>query len=286
MPAAPPMPTDLPSAEALAIKAHAENFPVALRLLPQRVRRDLTALYGFARLADDLGDEYPGNRLDALDWLEADLIAAIVGQASHPAVARLTPMLREHAESFGLFRDLISANRRDQQQLRYESFDELLDYCSLSANPVGRLVLGIFGQCGDDLVTWSDDVCSGLQIVEHLQDVAEDFDAGRVYLPQEDLAKFGCCDADLGRPIASPDVRRLLSFEADRARALLDSGSDLIARLPWQPRVAVAGFVAGGMAALDAVAAADFDVRGRAWPPSNPPRYPPPKYFHAPMRRP
>src|SRR5690606_37934668 len=155
--------TDLPSAEAPTVKAHEENFPVALRLLPHRIRRDLVALYGFARLADDLGDEYEGDRLAALDWLKAVPFAAILSTASHPAVARLTPMLREHAEAFALYRDLISANRRDQHQRRYESFDDLLDYCSLSANPVGRLVLGIFEQQGEELVAWSDDVCSGLQ---------------------------------------------------------------------------------------------------------------------------
>ena len=242
------------------VQARDENFPVALRLLPPATRRDLLAIYGFARLADDLGDEYRGDRRKALDWLEADLIAAIVGQATHPAVAGLTPLLREHAEAFALFRDLISANRRDQEQTRYLTFEHLLDYCSLSANPVGRLVLGVFGVCNDDLVDWSDNVCSGLQLVEHLQDVAEDLAAGRVYLPQEDLAKFNCTDGDLAAPVASADVRRLISLEVDRARALLASGRELVAALPWQPRVAVAGFVAGGLAALDAIAAAGFDV--------------------------
>jgi len=256
------MPSDIPSAEALVVKAERENFPVALRILPRQVRRDLVALYGYARLADDLGDEYPGDRVAALNWLEADLIAALVGGATHPAVVRLTPMLREHAEAFGLLRDLISANRRDQVQRRYETFDELLDYCSLSANPVGRLVLGIFGQRGDDLVEWSDDICSGLQIVEHLQDVAEDRRADRVYLPQEDLAKFGCTDDDLARPIAGADVRRLVAFESDRARGLLASSGRLLPRLPRDARVAVAGFTAGGLAALDAIAAAGYDVLG------------------------
>ncbi len=257
------MTANLPSPDALRIKAGAENFPVASRLLPPRVRTTLFAIYGFARLTDDIGDEYAGDRLAALDWLEADLIAAVVGRATHPAVARLTPILRAHPESFALFRDLISANRRDQQQVRYLTFDDLLDYCSLSANPIGRLVLGTFGISGDDMLRWSDDVCSGLQVVEHLQDVAEDYAAGRVYLPQEDLAKFGCADDDLARPFANGNVRRLVAFEVDRARLLLDSGRDLVAALPVQPRIAVAGFVAGGHAALDSIVAADHDVLAR-----------------------
>jgi len=256
------MPARLPGPDALLVKARAENFPVALRLLPRQVRADLLAVYGFARLTDDIGDEYGGDRRAALDWLEADLIAAMVGQAAHPAVARLTPILRTHSESFALFRDLIMANRRDQDQLRYDTFDDLLDYCRLSADPVGRLVLGVFAVAGDDeLLGWSDDVCSGLQVVEHLQDVAEDRTAGRVYLPQEDLAKFGCTDDDLARPAASPDVRRLVAYESDRARGLLGSARELVAHLPHRPAIAVAGFAAGGLAALDAIAGAGYDVR-------------------------
>ncbi len=245
----------------MRLQARSENFPVALRVLPRPLRNDLLAVYGYARLADDIGDRYSGDRLAALDWLEGDLDRAASGQAVHPAVDALTPTIRRHRLDLAPFRDLIEANRRDQRQHRYATFDELLDYCRLSANPVGRIVLAIFGVSDPDLAHLSDDVCSGLQVVEHLQDVGEDLAAGRVYLPQDDLARFGCTDDDLRQPVANVPTRKLIAHEASRARILLASGQPLVAGLPTvAARLAVAGFVAGGLATLDAIAAADFDV--------------------------
>jgi squalene synthase HpnC len=258
------VPPGLPGLDDVRAKAAAENFPVALRVLPSAVRGDLVAVYGFARLADDVGDRYAGDRLAALDWLEGDLDAAAAGQAIHPAVAALGPTISRHGLDLQPFRDLIEANRRDQLVHRYASFDDLLDYCRLSANPVGRVVLAIFGIADPRLQRLSDDVCSGLQVAEHLQDVAEDLASGRVYLPQDDLARFGCADADLDAPVASRAVREVIELETQRARGLLESGRPLVAALrPLPARLAVAGFVAGGLATLDAIVAAGCDVLAR-----------------------
>ncbi|WP_162942039.1 squalene synthase HpnC [Desertimonas flava] len=264
-------PGTLPEFDALAAKAGAENFPVALRVLPAAWRADLHASYVYARLVDDVGDEYTGDRLAVLDHIEAELLAATADptrRTAHAAIAGAADLARRRPAVLGELRKLIDANRRDQVQQRYATFDELRDYCRLSADPVGRIVLEIVDQATDDRRAQSDDVCSALQIIEHLQDVAEDHAAGRVYLPQEDLARFGCTDADLGAATASDAVRRLVAFEADRARALLSSARPLAAGLPWRARLAIAGFAAGGLAALDAIAAAGYDVLGTACRPS------------------
>lgn len=263
MPSPSPHPGDLPGFDALAAKASAENFPVALRVLPARWRRDLQATYVFARLVDDVGDEYDGDRLTALDAIEAQLTAAVEAPAStvpHAAIGMAADLARRRPAVLDELRKLVDANRRDQRQHRYATFDELRDYCRLSADPVGRVVLEIFEVATDERRRRSDDVCTALQVIEHLQDVAEDHRAGRVYLPQDDLARFGCHDDDLAAASASPALRRLVAFEADRARHLLAAAAPLAAGLAWRPRLAIAGFAAGGLAALDAIAAADHDV--------------------------
>jgi squalene synthase HpnC len=247
---------------AAAEQAAAENFPVALRLLPRRYREHLAAVYGFARVADDMGDEAPpAERLGLLDELEADLGRLYGGAAPRLAVVRgLAPAVAQCAIPQQPFRDLIEANRQDQAVTRYQSFDGLLAYCTLSANPVGRIVLHVFGVATPQREILSDRVCTALQLAEHWQDVAEDLRAGRVYLPQEDLDRFGCTERDLAASHAAPQVRALMSFEEKRARALLDKGAPLVGTLRGAARVAVAGYVAGGRAALAAIAAADHDV--------------------------
>jgi len=233
---------------------------VALRWLPAGLRRDLLALYGFARLADDLGDEVEGDRLACLDELERDLERAFAGTARHPLLRQLTPTLRRHGLPREPFQRLIEANRRDQRVQRYESFEGLLGYCALSANPVGQLVLHVAGAATAENLELSDAICTALQIVEHLQDVAEDHARGRVYLPAVDLARFGCSEADLGRVPAPPALRRLLAFEAERARELLRRGEPLVAGLRGPARLAVAAFAGGGWAVLDALRRGGFDV--------------------------
>ncbi len=253
---------EVPDAAAVFAQAPAENFPVASRFLPRHVRQHLFAIYGFARLTDDIGDEAPGDRRALLDWLEADLERAATGSPTHPVLRRLAPSLREADLPLQPFRDLIEANRRDQVVHRYETFDDLVGYCMLSAAPVGRLVLAVFEAATPERIARSDDVCVALQVVEHLQDVGEDVGQDRVYLPRQDLAAEGCSTADLRAAHASPALRRVVAREAGRARALLASGPALAASLPLRPRLAVAGFTAGGHAALDAIRRADHDVLG------------------------
>jgi squalene synthase HpnC len=158
------------------------------------------------------------------------------------------------------FLELIEANRRDQRVRRYATWSELQDYCALSANPVGRLVLHLFGSATPDRVELSDLICTALQLVEHCQDLAEDLARGRLYLPAEDLDRFGCGERHLRAASAGPELRQLLRFEMRRARALLRRGEPLLGRLRGWHRLAVAGFAAGGHAAVDAIERHDFDV--------------------------
>jgi squalene synthase HpnC len=257
------IPTALPRTDSVLGQAVDENFPVALRFLPGAVRGHLMAVYGFARLADDIGDEAEGDRLELLDWLAAELDRAYLGVATHPILARLTPTIREFDLPADPFRRLIEANRQDQVVRRYQTFDDLIGYCRLSAAPVGELVLRIFEVSSPDRIALSDDVCSGLQIVEHIQDVAEDIAADRVYLPQRDLSALGCTEAELRAPRTSPALRAVLRYEAGRARRLLSSVVPLARQLPFQPRIAVCGFAAGGLAALDAIEGAGYEVLSR-----------------------
>ena len=250
----------LTAPDAILGQAGSENFPVASRILPARSRRHLLAVYGFARLVDDIGDEAGGDRPALLDWLEEELLRAAAGTATHPLLQRLTPTIAELDLPLEPFRDLIEANRQDQDVRRYETFDDLVGYCMLSAAPVGRLVLYVLGQWTPWRQSRSDDVCVGLQLVEHLQDVAEDLEQDRVYLPLADLDRIGCEVEDLSAPTAGPEVRRLIALECGRAWRLLGSGNELAASLPLRARVAVAGFTAGGLASLDAIEGAGYDV--------------------------
>lgn len=252
----------IPGVTDTAAKAAAENFPVALRLLPSRSRGYLMALYVFARTVDDIGDLAPvPDRPGQLAEVEADVRALYGGGTPRLAAVRaLAPLVRERDVPMQPLLDLVEANRMDQVVVRYQTFDELLGYCRLSANPVGRIVLHIFGVFSPALGELSDHVCTGLQLAEHWQDIAEDLAAGRIYLPAEDLRQHGCTEADLAGRSASVPVRRLVAFEVARARAVLDTGAPLIGKLRGAARTAVAGYVAGGRAALAAIAAADFDV--------------------------
>jgi squalene synthase HpnC len=254
-------PAVVPARAAVMSQAADENFPVAGRLLGRRARRQLLAIYGFARLVDDIGDEAEGDRLALLDWAEEELDRVYAGQdPEHPVMGALAPTVRDCALPAEPFRRLIEANRRDQAVTRYESFDELLDYCRLSAAPVGELVLHVFGAATPERLALSERICAGLQVTEHLQDIAEDHARGRVYLPADDLARFGCDEDDLRAATATPELRALIAFEADRARALLADGAPLARRLSPRPGLAIAAFVAGGRAALDALARAGYDV--------------------------
>ncbi len=255
-------PSGVPSADAVMARAATENFPVAGRLLAPAVRGDLRAIYGFARLVDELGDSVVGDRLAALDWLEAELDRAFAGAAEHPLLVRLQPTLARGQLTREPFVRLIEANRVDQRVSSYETWQELRAYCALSADPVGELVLGVFGMASPERIALSNSICTGLQLVEHCQDVAEDLAVGRVYLPAEDLARFGCSPGQLGEQHAGGPLRLVLAFELARARRLFEDGAALIDCLRGAPRLTVAAFVAGGRAAAMAIERAGYDVLG------------------------
>jgi len=261
-----------PSARAVLARAGGENFPVASRLLPRRARAHLLAVYGFARLTDELGDSAPGDRLAALDWLQAELDRAFAGTAAHPLLVRLGATLRECSLPREPFVRLIEANRVDQRVKRYETWEQLRSYCALSANPVGEIVLRVLGEATPTRIALSDSICTALQLIEHCQDVAEDHAAGRVYLPAEDLRRFDCSPELLAGALGQPrgpapgQLRAVLAFEVARARELLAAGRPLLRELRGRARVAVAAFVAGGLAAAEAIERSGYDVR------SGPPR--------------
>jgi squalene synthase HpnC len=247
--------------DAMASRSAGENFPVALRMLPAARRRHLMAIYGFARITDDIGDEAPpAERAALLDELEADLGQLKAGKARLPVIRALEPTICGLGVPEQLFIDIISANRQDQIISRYETFADLAGYCRLSANPIGRMVLYVFGEFSERRAELSDRVCTALQLAEHWQDVAEDYRAGRIYLPGADLREYGVAEAELAAPAASPRLLGLMTFETKRAAELLDSGAPLVGTLRGTARLAVGGYVAGGRAALDSIAGVGYDV--------------------------
>ncbi|MFE6623460.1 squalene synthase HpnC [Streptomyces sp. NPDC057740] len=258
-------------------KAAAENFPVAPFFLPRAWRTDLMAVYGFARLVDDIGDGdlAPGgadarllgvspaeadDRLVLLDAFEADLRRVFDGTPRHPLLRRLQPTVRRRSLTPEPFLGLIAANRQDQLVARYETYDDLLAYCELSANPVGRLVLAVTGTATPERIRRSDAVCTALQIVEHLQDVAEDLGRDRIYLPAADMKRFHVQETDLAVKTAGASVRALVAYEAERAQTLLNEGTPLVGSVHGRLKLLLAGFVAGGKAAIRAISAAEYDV--------------------------
>jgi squalene synthase HpnC len=254
----------LPAAEAVRRRASTENFSVASLLLGGETRRRLMAVYGFARLVDQLGDAVAGDRLAALDAAEAELDRAFAGNARTPVFRELEPLIRDCGLTREPFARLIEANRRDQVQAEYETWADLVSYCELSANPVGRLVLAVFGAETPERVALSDDVCTALQVVEHVQDVREDALAGRIYLPGEDRRRHAVAREELTAATLAPGLRAVLELECDRARELLRSGLPLVGSLRGRARFAVAGYVGGGIAALDALRDAGYDVLSRS----------------------
>ncbi len=265
-----PTPPGLPSVQDVMGRAARENFRVVSRLISADARRHLRAFYGYARLVDEIGDAYAGDRVAALEWVAAETAGALDGlPGTHPLVHAAVGSVRElGVEAQPLF-DLIEANQMDQSASRYETFDDLLGYCELSANPVGRLVLAAFGHSSAEALRHSDSICSGLQIIEHCADMAEDYRNSRVYMPLVDWARFGADPAELGSGLpASCALRAMVAFEVSRARRLLDDGLPLIEMLPGTLAWALAGFWAGGQAAADRIAERDFDVSQPATQPS------------------
>jgi squalene synthase HpnC len=235
-------------------RQHYENFTVASRLLPRRLRQHFYNVYAYCRWADDLADETgdPQRSLELLRWWEAELKGCYAGKVVHPVFVALSETIR-------LF-DLLVAFRQDQTVTRYETFDQLLEYCRYSANPVGRLVLHLGRCCTPQRASLADSICTGLQLANFWQDVARDWDRGRVYLPQVDCRRFGYGDEDFANRRCTPAFRRLLAAQVEQAEGWLRRGLPLVGMMPPELRLDVALFIRGGLAILEAVRRQDYDV--------------------------
>ena len=251
-----------------ATRAHDENFPVAFLLAPRDVRADMRAVYAFCRETDDLGDEGPGgagDRLARLDAWEADLRSAVAGAgAADPRLEALAGTIARRGMPLDPFLRLIEANRMDQRRSRWESHDDLLEYCRHSATPVGEMVLGVLGYRDRWRLGMSDATCIGLQLVNFWQDIARDLrDRDRIYLPLDDMARFGVGEKDLRRAPASEPVRRLVELEVERARGYLLEGEPLHRFVPRRVALDLRMFSAGGLALCDAIARQGYDTIAR-----------------------
>lgn len=263
-----PAANDLAAAEAFCravARRHYENFTVATRLVPPRLRQHLANVYAFARWADDLGDESasPTEASAGLAAWREQLDACFAGRPEHPVFVALAETIRAADLDRAPFADLIAAFEQDQRQTRYATRDELVDYCRRSADPVGRIVLALEGCRDPRLVAMSDSICTGLQLVNFWQDVRRDRLAGRVYLPAEDMARHGVDEALLDAPAASPALRRLLADEVEWARRCFAAGAPLADAAPAVLRPAIAMFLGGGRAVADAIERQGFDTLSR-----------------------
>ena len=243
---------------------HYENFPVASALVPAHLRSAVVAIYRFARAADDLADEGEAStaeRLAALASFSEKLHQIEAGRtpAEAPFLA-LAGAIREHALPVHLFHELLSAFAQDVTVKRYASFADLLDYCRRSANPVGRSLLALYRADSPANLESSDAICTGLQLANFWQDVAVDWQKGRVYLPQEDLVRFGVTEAQIEEALADERWRQLLKFEVSRTRAMLESGRPLSRALPWRQGLELSAVIAGGLRICERIDAVGGDV--------------------------
>ncbi len=248
---------------------HYENFPVASILLPAALRPAVAAIYVFARTADDFADEGDlpaAERLRLLDSYHNELELIEQGVATdHPVFQRLRPHIEKHRLPLALFRDLLDAFAQDVVKNRYASFDELLDYCRRSANPVGRLLLHLFNAATPDNLHRSDAICSALQLINHWQDVGIDAakPVPRIYLPQDEMTRFKVSEESVLRRVTNADFCKLMRYQVDRARALMLSGARLGHDLPGRIGLEIRTIVAGGLRILDKIEAVDYDVFNR-----------------------
>lgn len=243
---------------------HYENFPVASVLLPARLRRPVQLIYAFARQADDFADEgdFPASvRLANLSGFTQQL--NLIERGATPSLqffVDLADVIHEFDLPTGLFHDLLSAFSQDVEKTRYADFSEVMDYCKRSANPVGRLLLHLYRATDPRFLTWSDNICSSLQLINFWQDVAIDRDKGRVYLPQDSLARFGFAPDEEPPSVCDHRFRELLRFEVGRTRAMMHAGAPLTAALPGRIGWELSLVVQGGLRILDKIELAGYDV--------------------------
>lgn len=243
---------------------HYENFPVASFLLPARLRQPVAAIYRFARSADDIADEgdlSDAERLRELDRFRAELNAIAAGQpTNNPLFARLRPVIEAHGLPLRLFGDLLDAFSQDVVKKRYKDFPDLMDYCRRSADPVGRLLLHLFEAATPDNLERSDAICSSLQLINFWQDVAIDWQKGRVYLPQDELARFGISEEQIAAGRWDAAWAAMMDFQIDRARAMMAAGSPLVRALPGRIGFELRMIVASGLRMLDKLQRVRGDV--------------------------
>jgi phytoene synthase len=234
---------------------HYENFPVASFLLPARLREPVMAIYGFARSADDIADEgslSDEERLRGLDRYRIELEAIESSRPTQdPIFQRLRTAIAEHQLPLSLFRDLLDAFSQDVVKKRYADFGELMDYCRRSADPVGRLLLRLYRAESEQNLVWSDAICSSLQLINLWQDIAIDWRKGRVYLPQDELARFGIREAQIAEGRWDAAWAAMMDFQIDRACAMMVKGSPLVHALPGRIGFELRLIVASGFRMLN-----------------------------------
>ena len=243
-------------------RRHYENFPVASLLLPRRLRPHVAAIYAFARLADDFADEasFEGRRLQLLSGWRERLDRAGAGDADEPVFEALSDTIRRHDLPLAPLHDLLSAFEQDVRVKDYETFDDLLAYCRLSANPVGRLVLALSGHGEAPLLDMSDAICTALQLTNFWQDVAVDLDKGRCYLPRAEMRRFGCTPEMLSRRVVTEPFVKLMAFQTERTRRLFESGETLPDQVGGRLGFELRLVLMGGRRVLDLLEEARYDV--------------------------
>lgn len=247
-------------------RSHYENFPVGSVLIPKRLRKHFYSIYAFARIADDFADEAydesytQQERLELIDQWRLMLTESIAGHARHPVFVALSQSKARFDLPTALFEDLLSAFSQDVTVRRYESFDQLLDYCRRSANPIGRLILLLFGYRDEQFHLWSDEICTALQLANHWQDVAIDLDKDRIYLPEEDLARFELTGDDLIQRRTGESFKRLTEFEIARTRAMFDSGKPLCTAVKGRLGLELRAVWLGGVRILERIEQNGCDV--------------------------
>jgi squalene synthase HpnC len=242
--------------------SHYENFPVVTWFLPKELHQHFYNVYAYCRISDDLGDEVGDKQesLSLLDQWESELARCYEGEPRHSVFVALRETVKQFAIPQHEFSDLLQAFRQDQIVTRYPRFSDLLGYCKYSANPVGHLVLYLCGYNDPERQELSDYTCTALQLANFWQDVALDFDKGRIYLPLEDFAKFGVTEQDLAAKRATPQFLSMMKFEVERARGWFHRGLPLAKKVDRQLAIDIELFSRGGLAILDAVERQNFDV--------------------------